>query len=88
MNGTPVSNPRDLRLALTEDPEQFVQTVAAKMLMYGLGRGIEHYDMPVVRQIVRDAALDGYRFSSLVLGIVNSPPFRMKQVSEESDSLE
>ena len=58
------------------------------MLMYGLGRGIEHYDMPVVRQIVRDAALDGYRFSSLVLGIVNSPPFRMKQVSEESDSLE
>ena len=47
-------------------------------MTYGLGRGVEYYDMPVVRSIVRDAAEDDYRFSSIVLGIVRSPPFRMR----------
>jgi hypothetical protein len=47
-------------------------------LTYALGRSVEHYDMPAVRSIVRDAAGDDYRFSSLVLGIVNSTPFQMK----------
>jgi hypothetical protein len=59
------------------EPEQFPRTLTEKLLAYALGRRLEHYDRPVVRQIVRDAAADGYRWSSLVLGIVNSPPFLM-----------
>jgi hypothetical protein len=49
-----------------------------KLLTYALGRGLEYYDMPAVRNIVREAGTRDYRFSSLVAGIVNSPPFRMK----------
>jgi hypothetical protein len=47
-------------------------------MTYALGRGLEYYDMPMVRGIVRDAARDDYRFGSLILGIVKSPPFQMK----------
>ena len=50
-----------------------------KLLTYALGRGLEHYDMPAVRTIVRDAAADGYRFSSLVREIVSSTPFSMRR---------
>jgi hypothetical protein len=51
--------------------------------MYGLGRSVEHHDMPAVRAVVRDAAKDNYRFSSIVLGIVKSAPFRTaKAISE------
>jgi hypothetical protein len=54
------------------------------MLTYALGRGLEYYDMPVVRTIARDSAKNNYRFSELVLGIVKSPPFQMKlKMSEE-----
>ena len=49
-----------------------------KMLTYALGRGTEYYDMPVVRSIVRDAAAENYRFSSIVMGIVTSEPFVMR----------
>ena len=56
----------------------FVGTLTEKLLTYALGRGLEHYDMPAVRAIVRDAARRDYRFSSLVLGIVNSVPFQMR----------
>ena len=48
-----------------------------KMLTYALGRGLEYYDMPVVRSIARDAAAQNYRFSSIVLGIVKSDQFQM-----------
>ena len=48
-----------------------------KLLTYALGRGVEYYDMPAVRQIVREAAPDDYRWSSLILGIVKSMPFQM-----------
>ena len=58
------------------NPEQFVQTLTEKLLMYALGRTVEYHDMPLVRQIVRDAARDGYRFSSIVKGIVESAPFQ------------
>ena len=69
----------DLRKALLEHPEQFVATVTEKMLTYALGRGLEYYDMPVVRGIVREAARSNYRFSSLVMGIVRSAPFEMRK---------
>jgi cytochrome c5 len=77
-NGTPVNGPETLRAALTADPAQFVGIVTEKLLTYALGRGLEPYDMPTVRSIVRGAAADDYKFSSLVLGIANSTAFRMK----------
>jgi hypothetical protein len=52
-----------------------------KMLTYALGRGIEYYDMPAVRKIVRDAKASNYRFSSIVLGITRSVPFQMKELA-------
>ena len=60
-------------------PERFVGTLTEKLLTYALGRGLEHYDAPAVRAITRAAAEDGYRFSSLVVGIVESAPFRMRR---------
>ncbi|HEX5049266.1 MAG TPA: DUF1592 domain-containing protein [Gammaproteobacteria bacterium] len=77
-NGTPVNGPASLRAALTADPNQFVGIVTEKLLTYALGRGLEPFDMPTVRSIVRDAAANGYKFSSVVLGIANSTAFRMK----------
>jgi hypothetical protein len=59
-------------------PETFVGVMTEKLLTYALGRGLEYYDMPAVRRIVGDAAENGFRFSSLVAGVVNSPAFQMK----------
>ena len=80
-DGTPVNGPIALRQALLKHPEQFVRTMTEKLLTYGLGRGLEHYDMAVVRAIANDAARENYRFSSLIAGIVRSVPFQMKKVS-------
>jgi hypothetical protein len=55
-----------------------------KLLIYALGRTLEPYDLPTVRKIVRDAAPDKYRFSSLVMGIVTSPPFQMNKTQEST----
>ena len=77
-DGTAVSGPEDLRKALMRRPEQFVQTLTEKLMTYGLGRSVEYFDMPAIRTIVRDAARDNYRFSSIVRGIVKSPPFQMR----------
>ena len=79
-DGTPVTGVVDLRKALLEHPQQFVQTVTEKMMTYALGRGLDYYDMPVVRGIVRDAAKSDYRFSAVILGIVKSAPFQMRKV--------
>jgi len=72
-----LEGPADLVKALAARPEQFVRTMTEMLLTYSLGRGLEYYDMPVVRAITREAAKNDYRFSSLVLGIVKSPPFLM-----------
>jgi hypothetical protein len=82
VDGTPVSSPDDLRKALTRRPEQFVQTLTEKLMMYGLGRSVEYFDMPTVRRIVRDTARQEYRFSSIILGIVKSPAFQLKKVPD------
>jgi hypothetical protein len=79
VDGTPVSSPDDLRRALTRRPEQFVQTLTEKLLMYGLGRTVEAHDMPAVRKVVRDAVRDDYKFSAIIMGIVKSPPFQLKK---------
>ncbi len=79
-DGTKVDGPVALRQALMKHPEQFVRTITEKLLTYGLGRGLEYYDMPTVRMIEQDAAKSNYRFSALVLGIIKSAPFQMKKV--------
>jgi hypothetical protein len=63
----------------------FVGTVTEKLLTYALGRGLAYYDEPAVRRIVREAAPQHYRFSSLVLGIVNSTPFTNRLKAEGSE---
>ena len=68
-----------LREALLRRPGLFVTTLTEKLLVYALGRGVEHHDAPAVRAIVRAAAADGHRFSALVLGIVESAPFQMRR---------
>jgi hypothetical protein len=67
-----------LRGALLERPAQFPTTVTEKLLAYAIGRRLEHYDRPAVRKIVRDATTGDYRWSALVMGIVNSPAFLMR----------
>ena len=78
-DGTPFDGPAGLKNALLGHPERFVTTVTEKLMTYALGRGIEYYDAPAVRAIVRDAAEDGYRLSSLVKGVVRSAPFQMRR---------
>jgi hypothetical protein len=78
-DGTPVDGPVALRTALLKHPEQFVRTMTEKLLTYGLGRGLEYYDMPVVRAIARDAARQNYRFSALITAVVKSSAFQMKK---------
>jgi cytochrome c551/c552 len=68
-----------LKAIVFRDPEQFAATVTEKLLTYALGRGLEHYDMPVVRKIVREAAPHDYSWSSIIRGVVNSVPFQMRR---------
>ena len=68
-----------LRAAVLERPEVFVGNVAEKLLIYALGRGLDHTDAPAIRAITRAAAADDYRLSSLILGIVESAPFQMRR---------
>jgi len=67
--------------ALLSRPELFAGTLTEKLLTFALGRGVEYYDAPAVRKIVRQAGKDGYRFSSLILGIVKSVPFQMRSAA-------
>ena len=79
LDGTQVTGPAALQHALVTQKQQFVRAVTEKLLTYSLGRGLEYYDAPAVRGIVRDAAADDYRWSSIVLGIVKSAPFQMRR---------
>jgi hypothetical protein len=85
-DGQPAVGVAGLRTALLKHPEVFVETVTEKLMTYGLGRGLQHYDMPVVRGIVRDAAKQDYRFNSLILGIVKSAPFQMRRKADADAS--
>ena len=68
----------EFRAALASRPERFAYTFTEKLLTYALGRGLEYYDMPAVRKILADTGPDGYRIQSIMLGIVNSYPFRYR----------
>ena len=74
-DGTAFDGVAELRAALVRRPERFVTTLTEKLLTYALGRGLDYYDMPSVRQIVRTAERDDYRFQTLILGVVKSYPF-------------
>jgi mono/diheme cytochrome c family protein len=78
VDGTKIDGPAQLRAALSVYSEQFLRTVTEKILTYAIGRGVEYYDMPAVRAIVRDASKDNNRFSALILGVVKSQPFQMR----------
>jgi hypothetical protein len=81
-DGTALNGPAGLRKVLMRHPEQFVQALTEKLMMYALGRETEYYDKPQIRAIVRAAEADDYRFSSIVAGIVSSDAFRMQALEE------
>jgi hypothetical protein len=78
VDGTVLRGPADLRRALLTRSDAFVTTATERLLTYALGRPVEYYDMPTVRSIVHRAAGNDYKFSSLVLGVIESAPFQMK----------
>jgi mono/diheme cytochrome c family protein len=78
-DGTKFQGPAGLRSVLLSKPQEFVTTVTEKLMTYALGRGVEYYDAPAIRKILRESAPGGYRWSSLISGIVNSTPFQMRR---------
>ena len=78
-DGTRIDGLVGLRQVMVNRSNQFVSNVTGTLMTYALGRGVEYYDAPTVRAILRDAAPSNYRFSSLVLGIVKSAPFQMRR---------
>ena len=71
-----------MRKQLVRHPAQFVTVVAERLLVYALGRGIEHYDASAIRRAVRTAAGSDYKFASVVLGLVKSAPFQMRTAGQ------
>jgi Protein of unknown function (DUF1592)/Protein of unknown function (DUF1588)/Protein of unknown function (DUF1585)/Protein of unknown function (DUF1595)/Protein of unknown function (DUF1587) len=86
-DGTPLESPEDLRQALVDHSTSLLRTFTENLMAYALGRRVEYYDMPTVRQIVRDAKAVDYRMSAFFLGLVESPAFRMKSraTAEETE---
>jgi hypothetical protein len=78
VDGTKLNGPADLRAALLSRSDAFVTNATEKLMIYALGRPVQYFDMPAVRAIVRRAAQDDYRFSSIVLGVVGSDAFQMR----------
>jgi mono/diheme cytochrome c family protein len=86
-DGSQVNGPVELREAILSRPNAFVTVVTEKMLTYALGRGLEPSDMPVVRKIVKKAAQNDYRLSSIVMGIIESAPFQMRTKLEPAETV-
>ncbi len=84
VDGTKFNGSSELRQVLLRYSPMFVQTMTERMFTYALGRGVEYYDMPVVRQVVREAAAKNNRFSALVLGVVKSQAFQRNQVAADT----
>ena len=83
-DGTKVTGPDDLRNSLASNPNQFVQTLTEKLMTYATGRAVTFHDMPTIRAIVRDTEKDQYRFSSIVMHIVNSDPFQKRSPASDA----
>ncbi len=75
-SGTPINGPVELAQHLAANPQLFATTVTERLLMYAVNRDLEYFDMPQVRTVVRQAAKNNYKFSSIILGIVNTDAFR------------
>jgi hypothetical protein len=84
-SGTPIASPVDLRNEILKRPAQFAETLTGRLLMYGVNREVEFFDLPQIRAIVRESAKDNYRFSDLILGIANSDTFRMQAPPHVAD---
>ena len=78
-----MDGPADLRKVLLDHSDEFLTTVTERLLTYALGRGLEAYDAPAVREVKREARQDGFRFASLIEGIATSTPFQMRMASEQ-----
>jgi mono/diheme cytochrome c family protein len=85
LDGTKVNGPRELREAVLAKKSQFATAVTEKLLTYALGRGLEYYDAPAIREIDRQAAANGYRWSSLILATVKSAPFQMRTAAPRAE---
>jgi mono/diheme cytochrome c family protein len=83
-SGVPISGAVDLEAKLAQRPEMFTKAFTEKLMMYALNRELEYFDMPQVRAVVRGAAKDNFKFSSIVLGIVNTDAFRKQGVAPAS----
>src|SRR5690606_39095684 len=86
--GIAVAGPAELTAALLRREDQFVQALTQKLMLYALGRELEYFDMPEVREIVRSAEAEGYRFSAIVRGIVKSEAFRMQGVARDEEAVQ
>jgi hypothetical protein len=85
-DGTTFDGPAGLRGMLLARRDQIVSTLASKLLVYALGRGVGYYDAPAIRAITRASASGGYTFSSLIVGIVKSIPFQMRKVADAASA--
>jgi hypothetical protein len=85
-DGTQFKGPDDLRNALLARRDQFAQTFTENLMTFALGRGVKYYDMPRVREIVRESAKQDYRLSAIVLGIVGSDAFQMAEVPKAEEA--
>jgi hypothetical protein len=83
-DGTKVNGPVELRKAILHYSPAFMRMFTEKMMTYALGRGVEYFDMPVVRSIVRDGEKVNNKFTSIVMGIVKSPQFQMRARTVEN----
>jgi hypothetical protein len=88
VDGTKIDGTVDLRNALLKYSDRFVQTTTEKLMTYALGRGLEYYDMPTVRAITRDAAKNDYRFSNIIMGIVASDAFQLREAEQAPSATE
>jgi len=86
-DGTKFEGLDGLRKVVLGRGDQFIDTFTSKLLIYGLGREIEYYDLPAIRKIVRDAAPNDYRWSSIIFGIVSSTPFQMSIVKSTAPQM-
>ena len=83
-DGTTIGGPEDLRRSLVARPDRFVQALTENLVTYALGRSLDYRDMPTVRDIVRRAAADNYRFKAIVLGVVSSDRFRRRGTESQA----
>jgi hypothetical protein len=83
-DGTKIEGPVGLRNWLAGYSDQFVQVVTEKLMVYALGRGVEHQDMPLIRQLSREVGRNGNKFSAVVMAVVKSKPFQMNMKVQQT----